>query len=70
MRRQAVLAEADGTMMVCDYNGWNDAPEDEREALDLVEPTLAPSSRVVLPRLQSGNSPAKAAEVSPQRRAA
>ncbi|MFL5402599.1 MAG: hypothetical protein ACJ8BF_07255 [Gemmatimonadales bacterium] len=23
--------------MSCDYNGWNDAPEDEREALDAYE---------------------------------
>ena len=22
------------TMMTCDYNGWNDAPEDEREWFD------------------------------------
>lgn len=24
-------------MMSCDYNGWNDTPEDEREALDVYE---------------------------------
>ena len=24
-------------MLSCDYNGWNDAPEDEREALDAYE---------------------------------
>ena len=23
--------------MTCDYNGWNDAPEDEREALEVYE---------------------------------
>jgi len=57
-------------MMVCDYNGWNDAPEDEREALDLVEPTLALSSLVVLPRLQPGDSPVPATEAAHHRRAA
>jgi hypothetical protein len=57
-------------MMVCDYNGWNDAPEDEREALDLVEPTLTPPPLAALPRSQPGNSPATAAEASPYRRAA
>jgi hypothetical protein len=24
-------------VLSCDYNGWNDAPEDEREALDAYE---------------------------------
>ncbi len=24
-------------MLSCDYNGWNDAPEDEREALEAYE---------------------------------
>ena len=24
-------------MIVCDYNGWADAPEDEREALEALE---------------------------------
>lgn len=24
-------------LLSCDYNGWNEAPEDEREALDAYE---------------------------------
>jgi hypothetical protein len=24
-------------VLTCDYNGWNDTPEDEREALDAYE---------------------------------
>jgi hypothetical protein len=33
-------------MIVCDYNGWADAPEDEREALEALElaPVPAPKS--------------------------
>jgi hypothetical protein len=26
--------EEGGTVMTCDYNGWNDAPEEEREWFD------------------------------------
>ena len=26
--------EEGGTVLTCDYNGWNDAPEDEREWFD------------------------------------
>lgn len=71
MERQANLAEGfEVTKMVCDYNGWNDAPEDEREALDLVEPTLYPASLAVLPSSQPGHFPAPAVEASPHRRAA
>jgi hypothetical protein len=33
----------EGAMLSCDYNGWNDAPEDEREALDGLE--LLPRGR-------------------------
>jgi hypothetical protein len=40
-------------MLVCDYNGWADAPEDEREALDALElgpgPAPPPSSTASLP---------------------
>ena len=32
-------------MLSCDYNGWSDAPEDEREALDAYE-TAAEKARV------------------------
>jgi hypothetical protein len=56
--------------MVCDYNGWNDAPEDEREALDLLEPTLASTMLVVLSNLQRNPAPAAAPETKPHRRAA
>jgi hypothetical protein len=65
-----ILAEAHGTMMVCDYNGWNDAPEDEREALDLVEPTLAPPSLAVSSRSQRGHSRGPTSEATPNRQAA
>jgi hypothetical protein len=34
-------------MLICDYNGWNDAPEDEREALDAYE-TAAEKASVAL----------------------
>jgi hypothetical protein len=30
-------AGEEDAVMSCDYNGWNDAPEDEREALDAYE---------------------------------
>ena len=33
--------------MSCDYNGWNDAPEDEREALDAYE-AAAEKARVAV----------------------
>jgi hypothetical protein len=29
--------EVEWTVLTCDYNGWNDAPEDEREALEAYE---------------------------------
>ena len=50
-------------MMTCDYNGWNDAPEDEREWFDqhpeiwgepAPEPVLRP--RRGAPRLPGGRS--------------
>jgi hypothetical protein len=51
--------------MVGDYNGWNDAPEDEREALDILEPTLAPLPLAVLPGVQVIKaSPTGAAAIS------
>lgn len=56
--------------MVCDYNGWNDAPEDEREALDLIEASLAPRALVVLPKVQPDTPPVRMAEASTRRRAA
>jgi hypothetical protein len=56
-------------MMVCDYNGWNDAPEDEREALELFESTLAQRSLVVLPNVQP-DTPARRVEATAHRRAA
>jgi hypothetical protein len=56
--------------MVGDYNGWNDAPEDEREALDLLESTLAPLSLAVLPNVQLVKAPARGAETNGRRKAA
>jgi hypothetical protein len=35
--------------MSCDYNGWNDTPEDEREALDAYE-AAAEKARVTQTR--------------------
>jgi len=32
--RTVVARKAERTEMMCDYNGWNDAPEDEREWFD------------------------------------
>jgi hypothetical protein len=40
-------------VLSCDYNGWNDAPEDEREALDAYEAAAEKASlsaRVRVPR--------------------
>jgi len=44
-------------VLSCDYNGWNDAPEDEREALDAYEAaaekaSLSPRVRVRRPAVQ------------------
>jgi len=32
-------------MIVCDYNGWADAPEDEREALEALELGPVPAAK-------------------------
>jgi hypothetical protein len=34
-------------VLSCDYNGWNDTPEDEREALDAYE-AAAETARVAV----------------------
>jgi hypothetical protein len=57
-------------MMVCDYNGWNDAPEDEREALDLLESALAPRPLSALPKDLVGKAIARGAEATARRLAA
>jgi hypothetical protein len=44
--------------MSCDYNGWNDAPEGEREALDAYEAT-AEKARVAV---GSGSAPPQSQE--------
>ncbi len=41
-------------MIVCDYNGWADAPEDEREALEALELGPAPAPRSSTPGLHFG----------------
>jgi hypothetical protein len=41
-------------MLSCDYNGWNDAPEDEREALDAYE---AAGERARVPVGSGGRPP-------------
>jgi len=53
-----------GSMMVCDYNGWNDAPEDEREALDLLETVLAQPPRPVLSKGQRDKTATLGADLS------
>ncbi len=43
-------------MLVCDYNGWADAPEEEREGLAAVELDSAwPFERRRRPRPPTGN---------------
>jgi len=45
-------------LLSCDHNGWNDAPEDEREALDTYE-AAAEKARVAAgsgARLPAGGS--------------
>ncbi|HZB28131.1 MAG TPA: hypothetical protein VE282_06160 [Gemmatimonadales bacterium] len=42
-------------MISCSYNGWTDAPEDEREGMDIFEatralPAVVPAARPLLPR--------------------
>lgn len=42
-------------MISCNYNGWADAPEEEREGVDAFEtartlPILLPPVRLLLPR--------------------
>jgi hypothetical protein len=45
-------------MLVCDYNGWADAPEDEREALEALELGAAsPPPRTSAARSTSGHLP-------------
>jgi N-ethylmaleimide reductase len=36
--------------MSCDYNGWNDTPEDEREALDAYEAEAEKTAEATLVR--------------------
>lgn len=39
-------------MFSCDYNGWADVPEEEREGIDLFELTQAlPAARVWVPMI-------------------
>ncbi|HEU4682617.1 MAG TPA: hypothetical protein VFS51_12760 [Gemmatimonadales bacterium] len=43
-------------MFSCDYNGWADVPEEEREGMDAFEaartlPILLPPVRLLLPRV-------------------
>jgi hypothetical protein len=38
-------------MISCNYNGWADAPEDEREGLDVFEATRTGSANVSETRL-------------------
>ncbi len=52
--------EADTRMLAGDYNGWADVPEDEREALDALDVTIARRlerrrhGRVAAPAAQTG----------------
>lgn len=56
-------------MFSCDYNGWADVPEEEREGVDAFEgapvpPAVATSTAVVVRALQRLSQPV------PERRAA
>ena len=42
-----LLGWEEDAVLSCDYNGWNDAPEDEREALDAYE-AAAEKARVAV----------------------
>jgi hypothetical protein len=57
-------------MMVCDYNGWNDAPEEEREALELLEPSLLTRPLTAHPRATRIQPPLSDSDPGPRRRAA
>jgi len=57
-------------MMFCDYNGWNDAPEEEREALDLLEAALAQPLKPVLSKEQPDKARALGVELMARRLAA
>jgi hypothetical protein len=51
-------------MISCDYNGWTDLPEDERESIDAFEASLPPKA-VVIPMTRRLPVP-----ITPQRKAA
>jgi hypothetical protein len=50
-------------MLSCDYNGWADVPEDEREGVDAFELTHS------VPRVQIRPLPLPARKVEPRRAA-
>jgi hypothetical protein len=43
-------------MMSCDYNGWADVPEEEREAIDVFEASTVQHSSVWVRLLGKGRS--------------
>jgi len=48
----------------CDYNGWTDVPEAEREAIDVFELAQEPLAARVLPRERRRLGPGPSSEVS------
>ena len=51
-------------MISCGYNGWTDAPEEEREGLDVFEASRT-QALVLVPRVRPLPAP-----IDPQRKAA
>ena len=41
-------------MLSCDYNGWADVPEDEREAIDVFEASSVQPTSVWVPFVKAG----------------
>ncbi|HEX2241029.1 MAG TPA: hypothetical protein VHJ82_07825 [Actinomycetota bacterium] len=56
-------------MFSCDYNGWADVPEEEREAIDVFEAAHQPSARQLYPTLVLQPALLEA-PLTPERRAA
>ena len=51
-------------MLSCDFNGWSDVPEDEREALDVYEAAVE-KARVAVG--SGGCPPLPATQIPPER---
>lgn len=69
--RTTPRATLEGAMLSCDYNGWADVPEEEREGIDAFEYTYSLSVRPlsVFPLIEVPLIPARYFPL-PERRAA